>query len=114
MHVVEDGQVIVPGLRCQLTGGHTRGHLSLFFESGGQTAAYLGDICPSTAHLRQMWHLSYDTYPLDTRRRKPEILGLAADNNWLVLWDHDPDYAAARIARDDREEFVVREAIERL
>ena len=51
------------------------GHMAMFFESGGQTAAYLGDICPSTAHLRRMWHLAYDTYPVDTRRCKPELLG---------------------------------------
>jgi glyoxylase-like metal-dependent hydrolase (beta-lactamase superfamily II) len=106
MHVVEDGQAIVPGLRCQLTGGHTRGHLALFFESGGQTAAYLGDICPSTAHLRQMWHLSYDTFPLDTRRRKPELLSQAAREGWWILWNHDPRVGISRVAPDAKREFV--------
>ncbi len=106
MHVVEDGQEIVPGLRCQITGGHTRGHMALYFESGGQTAAYLGDICPSTVHLRRMWHLAYDTYPLDTRRRKPELLTRAADERWLVLWNHDPRVAISRVAKDAKKEFV--------
>jgi glyoxylase-like metal-dependent hydrolase (beta-lactamase superfamily II) len=110
MHVVEDGQTIVPGLRCQLTGGHTRGHLALFFESGGQTAAYLGDICPSTAHLRQMWHLSYDTFPLDTRRRKPELLAQAAREEWWILWNHDPRIGISRVAPDAKREFVAVEA----
>ncbi len=106
MHVVENGQEIVPGLRCQITGGHTRGHMALYFESGGQTAAYLGDICPSTFHLRRMWHLAYDTYPLDTRRRKPELLTRAADEGWWVLWNHDPRVAISRVAKDAKKEFV--------
>jgi len=106
MHVVDDGHEIVPGLRCQITGGHTRGHMALYFESGGQTAAYLGDICPSTIHLRRMWHLAYDTYPLDTRRRKPELLALAADEAWWILWNHDPRVSISRVARDAKKEFV--------
>ncbi len=105
MTVVEDGQIL-PGLRGELTGGHTRGHMALFFESGGQTAAYLGDICPSTAHLRRMWHLAYDTYPLDTRRRKPEYLARAADQQWWILWNHDPRVGASRVARHPKREFV--------
>jgi len=104
---IDDGDEIVPGLRALLTGGHTRGHLSLLFESGGQTAIYLGDICPSTAHLRRMWHLAYDTFPLDTRRQKPELLGEAADRDWWVLWNHDPTVAASRLLRDARREFIV-------
>ncbi|MGD9721277.1 MAG: MBL fold metallo-hydrolase [Pirellulales bacterium] len=106
MLVVEDGQEIVPGLRAQLTGGHTRGHMALVFESSGQTAAYLGDICPSTAHLRRMWHLAYDTYPLETRKRKPELLNRAADEGWWILWNHDPQVGCSRVARDTKREFV--------
>ncbi len=106
MMVVDDNQEIVPGLRGQVTGGHTRGHMALFFESAGQTAAYLGDICPSTVHLRRMWHLAYDTYPLDTRRRKPEYLARAADEQWWILWNHDPRVGISRVARDPKREFI--------
>jgi glyoxylase-like metal-dependent hydrolase (beta-lactamase superfamily II) len=106
MMVVEDAQELVPGLRGHVTGGHTRGHMALLFESGGQTAAYLGDICPSTAHLRRMWHLAYDTYPMETRRRKPELLGRAADEGWWILWNHDPRVTVSRVARDAKREFV--------
>jgi glyoxylase-like metal-dependent hydrolase (beta-lactamase superfamily II) len=106
MMVVDDGQQLLPGLRGEVTGGHTRGHMALFFQSQGQTAAYLGDICPSTVHLRRMWHLAYDTYPLDTRRRKPEFLGRAADEGWWIMWNHDPRVIASRVARDAKREFV--------
>jgi glyoxylase-like metal-dependent hydrolase (beta-lactamase superfamily II) len=114
LHVVEDGQQIVPGLRASVTGGHTRGHLALVFESAGQTAIYLGDICPSTAHLRQMWHLAYDLYPLVTRQRKQQLLGEAADRRWWILWNHDPLVAVSRVVRDAKREFVAVETQPRL
>jgi glyoxylase-like metal-dependent hydrolase (beta-lactamase superfamily II) len=106
MMVVEDGHELVPGLRGIVTGGHTRGHMALLFESNGQTAAYLGDVCPSTAHLRRMWHLAYDTYPMETRRKKPELLGSAVDQGWWILWNHDPRITVSRVARDAKREFV--------
>ena len=106
IELVDDDDEIVPGLRARITGGHTRGHMALLFESQGQTAVYLGDICPSTAHLRTMWHTAYDLYPLDTRRRKPAWLGEASDQGWWILWNHDPGTAVSRVVRDPKREFI--------
>jgi glyoxylase-like metal-dependent hydrolase (beta-lactamase superfamily II) len=98
---------IVPGLRAMVTPGHTRCHQALVFSSAGQTAIYLGDLCPMAAHMRRLWGMAYDVDPLETRRRKPQVLGQAADEGWIVLWDHDPDRWASRLARDAKREFVV-------
>jgi glyoxylase-like metal-dependent hydrolase (beta-lactamase superfamily II) len=107
MEFVEDGGEIVPGLSARVTGGHTRGHLSLLFHSQGEVALYPGDICPSSVHLRRMWCLAYDLYPVETRRVKPQLLGEAADHNWWLLWNHDPLVAASRVLRDPRREFSI-------
>jgi glyoxylase-like metal-dependent hydrolase (beta-lactamase superfamily II) len=105
--VLVDGEVeIAPGLWTLPTGGHTRGHQALLFESGDEGALYLGDLCSVVAHLRRMWITAYDLYPLETRRRKPELLGKAADKGWWLLWDHDPNVAVSRIARHASREFV--------
>jgi glyoxylase-like metal-dependent hydrolase (beta-lactamase superfamily II) len=105
--LVDDGAEVLPGLHACLTGGHTRGHLALRFESAGQTALFISDFCPTTAHVRQMWCTAYDTYPLETRRRKPQILAEAAEGNWWILWYHDPRVAASRLQRHARREFAV-------
>jgi glyoxylase-like metal-dependent hydrolase (beta-lactamase superfamily II) len=106
LELIEGDAEIVPGLRSRITGGHTRGHLALLFESNGATAVYLGDLCPSTMHLRRMWHTAYDVFPLETRRRKPAWLAEAADNDWHVLWNHDPQTAVSRVQRHPKREFV--------
>jgi glyoxylase-like metal-dependent hydrolase (beta-lactamase superfamily II) len=108
---VIDGDVeIVPGIRAVVTGGHTRGHQAIFVESCGETAVYLGDLCPMTTHVRSLWGMSYDMYPVDVRRRKPELLGRAADNGWWLVFDHDPDVAMAKVTRDPEREFRIVEA----
>ena len=103
-----DGDVeIVPGLRSRVTGGHTRRHQSLVFDSAGQTACFVGDLCPTTAHLRSLWCMAYDVYPLETRRCKPQFLGQAADEGWHLFWDHDPRIVSCRIERHAEREFVI-------
>ena len=107
-----DGDVeLVPGIRAIVTGGHTAGHMAIVIESQGESAVFLADICPTWRHLRTLWCMAYDVDLLQTRRIKPRLLGEIADNNWLALSDHDPDHAAARIARDTRQDFIVTEAI---
>jgi len=111
--LIEGGARIVPGLHARLTGGHTRGHLSLLFESAGQTALFIGDICATSHHLHRMWNLSYDTFPLDTRRVKPQLLAEAAAGNYWVLWPHDPKVAAARLVCHQSRGFEIVEPRER-
>ena len=107
-----DGDVEVrAGSHALVTGGHTRDHQALLIESEGQQAFYPVDICPSTRHLPSLWCLAYDENLLETRRCKSELLGRAADENWLVLFDHDPGTVAARLVRDPRNEFTVAEAV---
>lgn len=107
-----DGDVeLVPGMRSLVTPGHTQYHQSVVMASGGETALYIADLCPMSAHLRSHWCMAYDVDVLETRRRKPRVLGQAAEGGWWVLWDHDPDMVAARVSRDAKREFVVVESL---
>jgi len=114
LELIEPESEILPGLRTRPTGGHTRGHLAVEFASDGQTAILPFDLCPSRLHLRRMWHLAYDQFPLETRSAKPVLLGEAVDRGAWVLWYHDPGAAASRLARHPRREFVAIESLERL
>lgn len=110
-----DGNVeILPGLRAFVTGGHTEGHQAILIENGDQTAVYVGDICATTRHLPVLWCLGYDVQMQQTRRAKLDLLGQIADHNWLALFPHDPDTAAARLRRDERKDFVIEEPIAEL
>ncbi|MBX3414755.1 MAG: MBL fold metallo-hydrolase [Pirellulales bacterium] len=105
--LVDGDSPIVPGISALVTSGHTRGHQSVLIETSAGTAIYLADLCPTTHHLRTYWCMAYDTSVLDTRRRKPQVLGRAADEGWHVLWGHDPDVAISRLVRDEKREFAI-------
>lgn len=81
---------ILPGLRVQVTGGHTRAHQIVLLESDGEKAVYLADLVPTTSHIKVPYIMGYDLYPLDTIKKKKELLGKALDGQWLLIFEHDP------------------------
>jgi glyoxylase-like metal-dependent hydrolase (beta-lactamase superfamily II) len=110
-----DGDVeIVPGISAIVTGGHTVGHAAIRIESQGQTAIYLGDLCPTRRHLPSLWGMGYDVDMLQVRRKKRELLGMIAEQGWLALFDHDPDHVAAYLKSNDEQAISVVESFETL
>jgi glyoxylase-like metal-dependent hydrolase (beta-lactamase superfamily II) len=107
-----DGDVeITPGIRGLITGGHTEGHMALYIESDGQTAVYLGDTCPTWRHLPMLWCMGFDLDVMRLRRVKPKLFGEIADRAWWALSDHDPDFAAVKLVREEKREFAIRDGI---
>lgn len=107
LELIDGDREIVPGVRVIRTGGHSPGHQLVVLESEGQLGVYLGDICPTWNHLRQMWCMAYDAHVSEVRRKKPEILGWLADSSAWLLSDHDPQRPWVKIRRDGKREFVV-------
>ena len=105
--LIDEGHEIVPGIMTQRTDGHTRGQQLVILTSGEQTVVYVTDLCPMTGHVRAMWTMAYDQYPLTTRRTKPEILGAIADQNQIAILPHDPSEKIVRLQRDEQAEFAV-------
>ena len=82
---------IVPGVRVEVTGGHTEHHQSVVVSGDSDTLLFPGDLIPTRAHLRPYWIMAYDMFPYDTFVRKQELARRACDNRWIVAWDHAPD-----------------------
>lgn len=93
---------VVPGISVVRTPGHCPHHQSVLIRSGGETACYLADVCPTWAHLPLPWIMGYDVEPLVTLESKRARLGRAADEGWLLVSTHDPYRPWGRAARGDR------------
>ncbi len=96
-----DGDVeLTEGVRLVRTPGHTPHHQSVLLESGGETACYLADVCPTTAHLPLPWIMGYDLEPLVTLDSKRSLWRRALDGDWLLIFEHDPVVPWGRLDRD--------------
>jgi glyoxylase-like metal-dependent hydrolase (beta-lactamase superfamily II) len=81
---------IVPGLTYRRTPGHTPHHASVLVRSEDETACFLADVIPTTAHLPLAWIMGYDVEPLVTLETKRALLAEAAREDWLLVFEHDP------------------------
>ncbi len=99
---LEGEQEIVPGIRGIPTPGHTPHHQGLLIESDGEKAFFIADLAPTVAHLPLAWIMGYDVEPLVTLETKRRILRRAADEDWLVVFEHDASTAWSKIEHDGK------------
>ena len=87
--------------------GHTPGHQSVLVESAGESALYLGDLVPTSAHLPLPWIMGYDVEPLVTLETKRQVLERATRERTLLLFGHDPNIAWGYLAPQEKKPTLV-------
>lgn len=95
-------QEVAPGIRAIPTPGHTPHHQGLLIDGGTETAFFIADLVPTVAHLPLPWIMGYDVEPLVTLETKRQILKRATEEDWLVVFEHDPHFAWARLTSDGK------------
>ena len=88
--LVQGDAAVTSGVRVAPTPGHTPFHQSVMIESDGETACYLADVCPTSAHLPLPWIMGYDLEPLVTLESKRGLWTRALEEDWLLIFEHDP------------------------
>ena len=89
-HLVEGEADVTEGIRVVPTPGHTHHHQSVLIRSDDETACFLADVCPTSAHLPLPWIMGYDLEPLVTLESKRGLWQQAREENWLLVFEHDP------------------------
>ena len=88
------------GIRLRPTPGHTRGHQSILIEGRDRTAIFVGDVMPTRHHVGLPYNMGYDLYPLDNVDTKRKLLTDAAEHDWIVVIDHEPERPTVRAVAD--------------
>ena len=97
---LEGDTELLPGLSVVVTGGHTEHHQVVKIESEGKVALYLGDLIPTVSHLPLPYIMGYDLYPLQTLESKRWVLDQACEEEWLLVFEHDPKISMGHVKKD--------------
>jgi glyoxylase-like metal-dependent hydrolase (beta-lactamase superfamily II) len=97
----------VPGVRVLPTPGHTPHHQSVLVESAGEVACFLADLVPTAAHLPLPWIMGYDVEPLVTLESKRTLLARARQQEWLLVFEHDPEVPWGRLETTEERPTLV-------
>jgi glyoxylase-like metal-dependent hydrolase (beta-lactamase superfamily II) len=82
--------------------GHTEQMILPVIQYGDQKIIYAADLFPSSFHIPLPWVMSYDVRPLLTMEEKERVLHSAANENHILIFEHDPLYEAAMVEHTDK------------
>jgi glyoxylase-like metal-dependent hydrolase (beta-lactamase superfamily II) len=102
MRLLSGDQEIMPGISVQVFPGHTRDMQAVIIQSGGQTACYISDLIPTSAHVELNWVMAFDLYPLQTIESRKRYYSRAFPEKWLTMFTHDPEIPWAYLEKDER------------
>jgi glyoxylase-like metal-dependent hydrolase (beta-lactamase superfamily II) len=108
--LVDGDAELAPGVSVRVTGGHSDGHQIVLIEAGSERIAYLGDLVPTPFHLPLPNIAAFDQSPNDTLSQKRDLLGMAQDGGWLLVFGHASEQQSGYLdQRSGQIQFTPRE-----
>ena len=100
------------GIWVHPSNGHTRGHQWVEVKAGRETLAFPADMIPTSHHIPIAYTMGFDIHAEQAMADKEDFLRRAVDGNWIVVFGHDPDIAAARLKIDGDGRYAVKDIID--
>jgi glyoxylase-like metal-dependent hydrolase (beta-lactamase superfamily II) len=77
------------GINIRFAYGHTDAMMLPQIQYKGKTLVYMADLLPSVGHIPLPYVMAYDMFPMKTLIEKKAFLQEAADNNYILILEHD-------------------------
>jgi glyoxylase-like metal-dependent hydrolase (beta-lactamase superfamily II) len=102
-----DGEAeIRPGIRAEVIAGHTHAHQVVRISSGGEVVVFVGDLIPTSHHVRIRYNAAYDLNAEENMLNKTAFLEQAQRRGWRLLFYHDVRVPLATVEKDSLGRFV--------
>ncbi len=79
----------LPNIDVIFVDGHTESQMLPRIKYKGKTIVFVADLLPAAAHIPLAYVIGYDTRPLQTLKEKETFLNLAADEDYILFFEHD-------------------------
>ncbi len=108
LQLVDGAAEVAPGVSVLPTPGHTAHHQSVLIDdSHGHKALFLGDVVPTSLHVKLPFIMAYDLDVVGTLQSKKRIYERALAEKWLLVFGHDLGTRAGYLVRDARGDYAI-------
>jgi glyoxylase-like metal-dependent hydrolase (beta-lactamase superfamily II) len=98
----QDGTFSYDFIEILFMNGHTEQQMLPKINYKGKTVVFCADLLPSIAHLPLPYVMGYDMRPLQTMTEKELFLKQAADENWILFFEHDAVNECCTVQHTDK------------
>lgn len=99
LRLIKGNREIAPGLRVEVTAGHSGADQVVIVEGDDTAIVFTGDFIPTLFHLDPTVLEGKDLFPIVAYNRKVKFLETAAAKKWMIALPHDPVCVIARVTR---------------
>lgn len=92
----------IPGMEIMFVSGHTEKMMLPMIPYKGKMICYMADLIPSVGHIPVPYVMGYDTRPLLTMEEKEKFLRQAADNQYVLFFEHDPVHECCTVMNTEK------------
>jgi glyoxylase-like metal-dependent hydrolase (beta-lactamase superfamily II) len=89
-------------ISIRFVNGHTEAMMLPQINYNGKTIVYMADLLPSQGHIPIPYIMAYDMQPLMTLNEKKSFLNEALENDYILFFEHDPQYECCTIHQTER------------
>jgi glyoxylase-like metal-dependent hydrolase (beta-lactamase superfamily II) len=89
-------------ITVRFVNGHTNSMMLPQIRYKGKTIVFMADLLPSAGHIPIPYVMAYDMFPLTTLNEKKSFLNEAADNNYILFFEHDPKIECCDLQRTEK------------
>ena len=89
-------------ISVMFSNGHTGAMMHPHVQYKGKTIVYVSDLIPSSGHIPLPYIMAYDTRPLVTLEEKEKFLNRAADEDYILYFEHDLKVECCSLQKTDR------------
>ena len=93
---------IIPGLSLKIVNGHTEAMMLPKIKYSDKQVVFMADLLPSQGHIPIPYIMAYDMQPLMTLNEKKAFLNEALENNYILFFEHDPQYECCTLHHTER------------
>jgi len=101
LNLLEGDCEIAEQIHVKVTCGHTPGQQIVVVGEGAGAVVYCADLIPTASHIRLPFIMAFDHLPLITLEEKTVLLAQALEENWTLVFDHDPYTPACRLMEEN-------------
>ncbi len=99
---INEGEKWHPNIDIFFAHGHTDAQMIPIIDYNGRKVAFMADLLPSVGHFPIPFVMGYDTRPLLTLDEKEKFLNQAADNDYILMFEHDSMNECSTVAHTDK------------
>jgi glyoxylase-like metal-dependent hydrolase (beta-lactamase superfamily II) len=89
-------------ISARFVSGHTESMMLPQINYNGKTVVFMADLLPSQGHIPIPYVMAYDMFPLTTLNEKKSFLKEAAENDYVLFFEHDPQHECCTIHQTER------------